>query len=129
VVDAQFRPRPLQQPRIPIWVGGTWPNRRPFRRAARWDGMFPIFDGVEQGEMPSPEAFGEAVSYTRSHRAAGPFDAALEGQTEGVDATADAERVEPYVRAGLTWWVEALNWSRGSVAEVRDRIRRGPPSS
>jgi len=36
-----FRPTPVQAPRIPVWVAGQWPNRRPFRRAARWDGVFP----------------------------------------------------------------------------------------
>ena len=31
-------PRPVQQPRIPIWIGGGFPNPGPMRRAARWDG-------------------------------------------------------------------------------------------
>ncbi|MGH2600141.1 MAG: LLM class flavin-dependent oxidoreductase, partial [Dehalococcoidia bacterium] len=38
VREVRFLPRPLQQPRIPIWVGGGYPNRGPVRRAARWDG-------------------------------------------------------------------------------------------
>ena len=46
--EVTFLPTPLQQPRIPIWVAGMWPNRRPFRRAARWDGVAPIgHDGAE----------------------------------------------------------------------------------
>ena len=45
---------PVQQPRVPLWVAGRWPNRRPFRRAARWDGVFPVFEGVGSGEMPTP---------------------------------------------------------------------------
>ena len=36
-----FRPLPVQRPRIPVWVAATWPNRRPVRRAIRWDGLFP----------------------------------------------------------------------------------------
>ena len=40
--DGEFEPRPVQQPRIPIWVAARWPNRRPLRRAARFDGVFPI---------------------------------------------------------------------------------------
>jgi alkanesulfonate monooxygenase SsuD/methylene tetrahydromethanopterin reductase-like flavin-dependent oxidoreductase (luciferase family) len=35
VKDVKFFPKPLQTPRIPIWVAGYWPNRRPFRRAAQ----------------------------------------------------------------------------------------------
>src|SRR5262249_33648633 len=30
-----FLPTPVQSPRIPIWLGGYWPNRKPFQRAAR----------------------------------------------------------------------------------------------
>ncbi len=38
VDDVTFLPPPVQQPRIPIWIGGGYPNPRPTRRAARWDG-------------------------------------------------------------------------------------------
>jgi alkanesulfonate monooxygenase SsuD/methylene tetrahydromethanopterin reductase-like flavin-dependent oxidoreductase (luciferase family) len=53
VKDAQFLPATLQQPRIPIWVGGKWPNRAPFRRAAQWDGVFPIFSGTDPESYPA----------------------------------------------------------------------------
>src|SRR5262249_11423353 len=42
VHGAQFLPRPLQTPRIPVWVAGGWPHTAPFRRASRWDGVFPL---------------------------------------------------------------------------------------
>ena len=38
VDNVRFLPVPFQKPRIPIWVGGGYPNRGPPRRAARWDG-------------------------------------------------------------------------------------------
>ena len=44
-----LHPLPVQQPRIPVWVGSRFPNRRPIRRAAQWDGWFPV-------EVPSPDA-------------------------------------------------------------------------
>ncbi|MEC8962832.1 MAG: LLM class flavin-dependent oxidoreductase, partial [Pseudomonadota bacterium] len=53
VKDAQFIPATLQQPRIPIWVGGKWPNRVPFRRAAQWDGVFPILSGTDPEFYPT----------------------------------------------------------------------------
>jgi alkanesulfonate monooxygenase SsuD/methylene tetrahydromethanopterin reductase-like flavin-dependent oxidoreductase (luciferase family) len=37
----EFEPVPVQRPRPPVWVAGEWPNRRPVRRALRWDGLFP----------------------------------------------------------------------------------------
>src|SRR5438067_4066679 len=41
VEETVFLPRPVQSPRIPVWVGGWWPHKPPLRRAARWDGVFP----------------------------------------------------------------------------------------
>ena len=38
----EFEPVPVQRPRIPVWVAGVWPNLRPVRRAACWDGLFAI---------------------------------------------------------------------------------------
>jgi len=34
VTGVTMLPTPLQQPRIPIWCGGRWPNEAPFRRAS-----------------------------------------------------------------------------------------------
>lgn len=39
--DGEFEPRPVHG-RIPVWVGGRWPRRRPLERAARWQGYFPV---------------------------------------------------------------------------------------
>jgi Luciferase-like monooxygenase len=39
VTDTQMLPKPLQSPRIPIWLAGGWPRRKPLRRAAHWDGI------------------------------------------------------------------------------------------
>jgi hypothetical protein len=112
-----------------VWVAGRWPNRRPFRRAAHWDGVFPIFDGVASGEMPTPEVLAAAVDYTRAYRpaGAGPFEVALESSSPGEDRAADAALAADYERAGLTWWIEALGWFRGPLEAVRGRVRRGPP--
>lgn len=51
-------PRPQQRPRIPVLIGGLWPNRAFLRRGARWDGIVPHFpgDGVLPGDGVSPEA-------------------------------------------------------------------------
>ena len=38
----RFSPVPVQQPRIPVWVGGVLPAAGPVRRACRWDGMVPL---------------------------------------------------------------------------------------
>jgi hypothetical protein len=47
---------PIQQPRIPILMGCWWPNKKPFRRAARWDGIMPYWPAlVKQGTGPQGE--------------------------------------------------------------------------
>jgi alkanesulfonate monooxygenase SsuD/methylene tetrahydromethanopterin reductase-like flavin-dependent oxidoreductase (luciferase family) len=119
-----FLPRPVQRPRPPVWIAGQWPRRPAFRRAARYDGMFPVFEGVGNAEMPPPERLAEAVRYTQEHRDTdAPFDVALEGQSEGPDP----DRVAAYEAVGLTWWIEKLGWFRGPVDAMRERIERGPP--
>jgi hypothetical protein len=34
-------PRPVQSPRIPVWVVGVWPKQKSMERALRWDGIIP----------------------------------------------------------------------------------------
>lgn len=128
VRDASFRPTPVQRPRIPIWIAGRWPARRPFRRAARWDGVFPTHRDVGQNETMSPRQLGEIVAYaTGERRATTPFDVIIEGQTRGRDPARDLATVDAYRDAGLTWWIEKLGWFRGPVGEMRARIDAGPP--
>jgi alkanesulfonate monooxygenase SsuD/methylene tetrahydromethanopterin reductase-like flavin-dependent oxidoreductase (luciferase family) len=126
--DVTMLPRPVQRPRIPIWCGGRWPNRRPFRRAARWDGVMPTHASYGLGETMPPDELRAVIRYTREHRTAdGPFDVALEGRTDGSAADQGGRLVAAYVRAGLTWWIEALGWWRGTPADAMDRVRQGPP--
>jgi alkanesulfonate monooxygenase SsuD/methylene tetrahydromethanopterin reductase-like flavin-dependent oxidoreductase (luciferase family) len=106
---------------IPIWIAGRWPAKRPFRRAARFDGVFPIH---ESGETISPGDLREVVEYTLAHRHGdGPFDVVTEGVSN------PGEDVSPWREAGLTWWVEELSWHRGPLGEVRERLRAGPPTA
>ena len=51
----EFVPRPVQQPRIPVWVTPRYPARAPLKRAARWDGVFPV-------DLPGPEMLADYVS-------------------------------------------------------------------
>jgi hypothetical protein len=50
---------PVQKPRITILVAAWWPNKKPFQRAARWDGLMPYWPALmsqgtgPQGEQPT----------------------------------------------------------------------------
>lgn len=50
-------PTPVQQPRVPILVGGLWPKKPAVRRGARWDGIMTHFpgDGVLPADGTPPE--------------------------------------------------------------------------
>jgi hypothetical protein len=129
VRDVTFLPRPAQRPRPPVWIAGLWPHRRPFRRAARWDGFFADVAGVdwEHGEIMTPDDLRAIIDYTHSQRTAHtPFEAVIGGRSPD-DPAKGAAFLAPYVAAGLTWWIEGIHPMYGSVAELRQKIRRGPP--
>jgi alkanesulfonate monooxygenase SsuD/methylene tetrahydromethanopterin reductase-like flavin-dependent oxidoreductase (luciferase family) len=121
--DVQLLPRPVQRPRIPVWVAGMWPNKAPFRRAARWDGVVPMSRDIMQPLTPADVI--DLLAYTQAHRrASGDFDVVLSGSTSG---PGDIDGVQAYADAGATWWLEDTSpWLR-SVDDLRARLREGPP--
>jgi hypothetical protein len=118
--------QPVQTPRIPIWVGGTWPSVKPFRRAARWDGVMPIHKKVLEGEKFTTEDLGEVLDLIRGQ---GKSLAGYEVIKGGVsnDAADDAE-AKLWTEAGATWWLENVLGRMDNLAQLRDRIRKGPPT-
>ncbi len=107
----EFEPLPVQRPRIPVWAASRWPNRRPLRRAAGWDGLFPI-------DLPGPEALAELAGEisTLRARSAGPFDLVVE--------IAPGGDPDPWVAAGATWVLTGFG-VQPRLAEVRGAIQ--PP--
>jgi alkanesulfonate monooxygenase SsuD/methylene tetrahydromethanopterin reductase-like flavin-dependent oxidoreductase (luciferase family) len=109
-----FVPRPVQRPRIPIWAAARWPARKPVRRAARLDGLFPI-------DLPEPAALTELAHEIATQRAeesvAGPFDLAVTN-APGTDPT-------PWADAGATWCLDGFS-AQPRLAEVRAAIANGP---
>ena len=119
-----FLPAPKQSPRIPIWVGGFWPNKAPFRRAARWDGTFPL----KMGGAMQVKDLREIRSYIDEHRENNAsFDVIMMGYTPGDKPDKAIKTVEKYTKAGLTWWLESLFRMKNSVESMRVRIQQGPP--
>jgi probable F420-dependent oxidoreductase len=134
IEGTRFLPRPRQEPRIPIWVAGLWPNKAPFRRAARWDGVFPLPVNVERNL--TPDEIREIVAYIAEHRESdAPFDVAHSGATWG-DAAHRRSQVEPYAEAGVTWWLENINpwrfeWDEEGpwpLETMRQQVLKGPPA-
>jgi alkanesulfonate monooxygenase SsuD/methylene tetrahydromethanopterin reductase-like flavin-dependent oxidoreductase (luciferase family) len=136
VERAQFRPTPAQTPRIPIWVGGTWPARIPLERAARWDGYFPLFG--PHGAPGDVALLAQAAARVRERReragATGPFDVVKHsGPGTPLARDARAELAARYGRAGATWWLdtlvpEAFDGVNEPGEAMRERVLEGPPS-
>lgn len=125
VREAQFLPTPFQSRRIPIWVACLWPNKAPLRRAARWDGVFPIVGGPDR--RFTADEVREMGEYVREHRtSADPFDLALAGYVGEDPPEAAAALLRGYAAAGATWWMEGFWWN-DTPDIVRERIRQGPP--
>ena len=124
VRNVQFLPRPLQSPRIPIWVAGRWPRREPFLRAARWDGAFPL--GLARGSKLSPDEIRKVFSFIRKRRAdTSAYDfVATSGDN---DHGNDNEMLRAYAAVGATWWMKDVRRWRNSREELGNRICKGPP--
>jgi alkanesulfonate monooxygenase SsuD/methylene tetrahydromethanopterin reductase-like flavin-dependent oxidoreductase (luciferase family) len=112
--EGEFEPAPVQSPRIPVWVAARWPNRRPLRRAARWDGLFPI-------DLPGPEALAELAAEVSVLRAEAGHDHRFDLIVElPVDSDPD-----PWEAAGATWILTEFGVG-AREAEVRAAIEAAP---
>jgi alkanesulfonate monooxygenase SsuD/methylene tetrahydromethanopterin reductase-like flavin-dependent oxidoreductase (luciferase family) len=104
VEGVSFLPTPVQDP-LPVWVAAVWPHRRPLRRAARWQGVFPL-------AVPEPAALAEIT--------------AIIG--DGKDIVIEDDRYPPQAWAdnGATWWLQGVP-ADTPIADVRARVLAGPP--
>ena len=108
VEAAPFLPTSLQRPRIPIWVAGLWPAKRPMRRAAAWDGAFPIKAGGDFQYQMTPDEMAAAGAFVAAERTSdASFDLVHAGLLSG-DRGADEALVHAYAEAGVTWWLEHI---------------------
>jgi alkanesulfonate monooxygenase SsuD/methylene tetrahydromethanopterin reductase-like flavin-dependent oxidoreductase (luciferase family) len=109
-----FTPLPVQRPRIPVWAAARWPARKPVRRAARLDGLFPI-------ELPDPAALATLAGEVATQRAE-------EGITDPYDLIVTNDHdydPAPWEAAGATWTLRGFG-KTPSLDEVRAVIAAGP---
>lgn len=130
VDEITLLPTPRQSPRIPIWVGWTWPNPRPMRRAARWDGAVPftIADDGSYADL-TPADIRELGEFLRDHRdAEAPYDIVTYGSAlAALDVEEARATIRDYADAGATWTVEFID-PGVDPRELRAAIERGVPS-
>jgi alkanesulfonate monooxygenase SsuD/methylene tetrahydromethanopterin reductase-like flavin-dependent oxidoreductase (luciferase family) len=116
--EMRFLPRPVQRPGVPVWVAGYAGKPKPMRRAARYDGFFPV--GLE-----SADQLAEIVARVGALR-----EEAGRSPDEPYEVIAELEPgtdPAPYGKAGATWWLLAPDWEGISVDRIRGLIREGAP--
>ncbi len=127
IATPPFLPVPVQRPRIPVWVAGLWPNRKPMRRAAAWDGAFPIGRGGDLSQQLSVADMADAIAYVNRERTSGDaIDIIHAGLLSG-DRAADADLLCQYADIGVSWWLEHIYPERMPVVRLQRLIDAGPP--
>lgn len=110
--DVTVRPRPVQRPRIPLWFAARGDARKPVRRAAKYDGLYPVdVDATQLAAM---------VDLVRVER----------GSLDGFDIVARPGDGLPYstlADLGATWAITDL--APGVTADRVGRIAAAPPQA
>lgn len=105
--------RPVQSPRIPIWIGGDLRRVGVRRRLAKWDGAC-----VYRERPLRPEDVHDILDLVRRERGeAGGYEVKVSGSPE---------LLEEFAEAGAAWWGRWI--PPGSLAETRAVIAAGPPT-
>lgn len=125
VSEVTLVPTPVQTPRIPIWVGGGWPNKGPVRRAARWDGacLFKRTDDGSWQDMTPADVRAMKASIESQRTTLAPFDIALGGQ-RGDDWEQERAWIASVAEAGATRRVEYV--PPADPDAMRACVERGP---
>jgi hypothetical protein len=121
-----FLPRPLQRPRIPIWIGGGWPHKAPFNRAALYDGVAPV--NSRWPEKFLPHHLEDILKIIKEERGClKDYDIVVCGETSGEDTAQDTEVISSWKELGVTWFLEDIHGLRGGWNFLKERIKKGPP--
>jgi len=118
-----FLPRPVQEPRIPIWIGGGSPGA--LKRAARFDGW--VIDGPSQfGGVPLDRVSMGVEKIGEYRGGMSGFDVVW-GTDLPDDERGRAGVVEEAASAGVTYLRERIYGLRYTGEEAINRVREGPP--
>lgn len=124
--DAHFLPTCVQSPRIPVWVAGSWREnrkRKPFRRAARYEGITPFIPKRDA----EPDDFIEMGAYIAKYRTDNRPIEMVCSRSLSAEGIGTPEIVNTFASAGVTWWIASAMPGKLDLDEVHRLIRRGPP--
>ncbi|MFW9870351.1 MAG: LLM class flavin-dependent oxidoreductase [Candidatus Thorarchaeota archaeon] len=117
VDNVSYQPTPYNKNGIPIWNGGTWPKKGPFRRAARYDGIVPAGANTKA-------KFRDMMSFVDKYRTkSGSFDWVC--STGYISNKKRETFVNEFNGVGATWYIES--WGTQAYEKQISRVKRGPP--
>jgi alkanesulfonate monooxygenase SsuD/methylene tetrahydromethanopterin reductase-like flavin-dependent oxidoreductase (luciferase family) len=124
VKETTFSPRPVQTPRIPVWIGGGFPLSGPMQRAAQWDGACLY---RHQTHFMSADDIRTLRAFILEQRGTlDGYDIAVGGSPRRSDWEAERDLIHSLADAGATWWTEYIPPDSGDLETVRSLIKRGP---
>ncbi|MEO7003245.1 MAG: LLM class flavin-dependent oxidoreductase [Ktedonobacterales bacterium] len=126
--EMTFQPTPIQQPRIPIWIGGNWPHKGVLRRAATWDGFCGGKAHAEDEDWRlTPDETRQLIADIQRQRTSPtPCEIVLGGSERGPDPDADRALIASLAEVGATWWIEYVHSGLGDLPTLRELVARGP---
>jgi hypothetical protein len=127
VDEMHYPPKPVQQPRIPIWIPGIWPRMKSMRRVLKCDGLLPQkMNAQGEFEAVTPSDLREMKAFIDANRTLDtPFDYVVEGKLMGMDQAQAYDLLAQWADAGATWFIEGM-WDE-SIENVGRHIQQGAP--
>ncbi|GAB4441565.1 MAG: LLM class flavin-dependent oxidoreductase [Anaerolineae bacterium] len=125
--ERHYPPRPVQQPRIPLWVVGIWPSQKSMRRVLKCDGVLLEKRSTEGHEADvTPADVREVQAFVQAQRTlTSPFDIVIQGKSAHLASAQRQEVLLEWKAAGATWWIE--NLIDLSEMEAAARLQSGSP--
>ena len=130
VRETSFRPppSPVQSPRIPVWVVGSWPRPKSMDRVLRWDGLLPAkqAEAGQHADLTPADVAAMKAWIDERRTETTPFDIIMEGETPGDGVRKANAIIRRWADVGTTWWLET-RWTAPDMTTVLTRIKQGPP--
>ncbi|HKH88251.1 MAG TPA: LLM class flavin-dependent oxidoreductase, partial [Acidimicrobiales bacterium] len=130
VQSAAFLPTPLQDP-LPMWAACRWPHQLPLARAARLQGLFPIFPSEGPPAAPDPREISAIRAALDALGAAGPesYDLVVRYALSLEPSGSRAATAAGLEAAGATWILEGFGPGQPPANVVEEIVAAGPPGA
>lgn len=97
------------------------------QRMLKYDGLLPVKMVGKKHVEVKPEDLSEMNEFIEANRTeTTTFDIVVDGQTPSDDSVKAIEIIQPWIKAGATWWIESM-WGDSDIEHIRTRLQHPPP--